>query len=307
MTLKIERAIDYNKKSAERRGWEPVWFGHDAIDETLYNKIWEFQDRKGLTRDGKVGKNTFRSIVAERQANENDEPDEVLKGKDYIVCDGKKVPIDANVVSFDENHKISFAHQKKRTYSKRKPGRKIGAIITHWDVTKGPISTFKVLRAVGLSSHFCIAVDGTIYQYADTKDITRHCGRLNSWTIGIDINSRVYAKYSDWYEQKGHGKRPLMVAKYHKRKKEILGYYPAQIEAYNKLIRVLCDFYDIPREAPVDEDGKLITTVYPELKKKKWEGVANHYNLTRKKWDTAGFLESCLDDDPDLFPNVKEW
>jgi len=307
MTLKMQRAVDYNKKSAQRLGWSPEWFGHNANDETLVELVRAFQDKTGLTRDGKVGKNTFRSIVARRQAELEDEPADIPTGCDYIVCDGKKVPIAANVVSFDENHKISFAHQKKRTYRKRKPGRKIGAIITHWDVTKGPFSTFRVLRAVGLSSHFCIAGDGTIYQYADTKDITYHCGRLNSWSIGIDMNTRVYAKYENWYKQGGRTPRPLMTAKYHRRKKKILGYTPEQVKSYNALIRTLCEFYDIPRRAPVDDEGKLITTVYNELKAKKWKGVGNHYNLTRKKWDTAGLFETCLDDDPELFPNVKEW
>ena len=67
-----------------------------------------------------------------------------------------------------------------------------------------------------------------------------------------------------------------------------MGYYPIQIEAYKKLITFLCNEYDIPLDYPKDEDGNLCTTVDKNAARGRFNGIVNHYNLTRNKIDTAG-------------------
>lgn len=303
-------AIEYNKKSSTRLGWSPEWFGYTEINDELIDDIKEYQRDHGLTADGKIGKLTFRRLENDRElfSGKEDPPEEPTLKSDYIICDGTKVPIDAKVISFDETDKYYFAKDAPKCIRQKDPGKRIiDAIIVHWDVTPNAPRTYRVLKHVGLSSHFCIDNDGTIYQFADPKDIAKHCGKLNSRTIGIDINSLVYTKHAARYEKKGLGRRPIITGRYHKRSKEILGYYDSQIDSGMKLIKVLCNFYNIPMEAPTDKNNNLWTSLHEPLRKRKWRGVACHYHLTKKKWDTAGYLESILEKDPEFFSNVKGW
>jgi len=45
------------------------------------------------------------------------------------------------------------------------------------------------------------------------------------------------------------------------------------------------------------EDGKMDTRVVSSVKRRKFKGVVNHYNVSRNKWDTAGLpLDEVLED-----------
>lgn len=303
-------AKEYNKRSSEKLGWSPSWLGHSGITDELIEDIKDYQREHGLKADGKVGPITFKRLDEDRRLFNDSpaDPDDDICTEEYIICDGQRVPIDTKVVTFDEDDKFYFAKRAKRNLRQKKPGtRRIDACIIHWDVTSSAQKTYKVLRSAGLSSHFCVDSDGTIYQYADPKDITFHCGKLNSRTIGIDINSLVYTKYAPRYVKKGLGRRPVITGHYHRRKKTILGYYDVQVVATMKLLKVLSDFYNIPMVVPMDENNNLLTTLHEPLRKKQWKGIACHYHLTKKKWDTAGFLESILEKDSSFFDDVEGW
>ena len=68
-----------------------------------------------------------------------------------------------------------------------------------------------------------------------------------------------------------------------------LGYYPVQIDAFKALLKALKAHYGdaIKFECPL-RDGKLLTTVDKNAAKGKFNGVVNHYHLTKRKIDCAG-------------------
>ena len=80
----------YNKRSAKKYGWHPSWFGDtlNDFDQNLCESIKRFQHDHDLSIDGKVGPNTFRRLLAERDLQESD---------NFILCDGQQIDIDWDV------------------------------------------------------------------------------------------------------------------------------------------------------------------------------------------------------------------
>jgi hypothetical protein len=61
-----------------------------------------------------------------------------------------------------------------------------------------------------------------------------------------------------------------------------------QIEAYKKLLKVLCEHYDIPAQTPMINDTVAATGVVKEAVRKKYKGIICHYHVSRNKIDCAG-------------------
>lgn len=291
--MSISNKIFYNEASATKLGWEPSWFGVEDFEEELIEKIKKFQEKYNLGVDGLCGPITYRHLVTEREANAHLVEQQLSKFVDsgnYITCDDKRVPInwDKVVTLRDSNSKV--LPENCYRYG-RKAVDKPSMIVTHFDVCLSAESCYRVLKKKGISSHFVIDNDGTIYQMVDTVHEAWHAGngRVNRASIGIDISNAFYTKYQKYYRTKGHGTRPVLTdVKVHGATiKECLGFYPVQIEAYKALVETLCDHYDIPIECPLDDDGKMLRKVHKPSVKAKYSGVINHFHITRGKIDTA--------------------
>ena len=110
--------------------------------------------------------------------------------------------------------------------------------------------------------------------------------------------SRNIVKYNDYYTKKGFNKRPVCKdSRVHGIKlKPHLGYYPVQIEAYKKLVSVLCREYDIPIQTPMINKRTEDANVVPEARKGKYKGIVCHYHVSRNKIDCAGLnLKSIIE------------
>ena len=108
-----------------------------------------------------------------------------------------------------------------------------------------------------------------------------------------------YLKYNKLYARKGFPRRPILIdSQVHGvQLKPHLGYYPVQIESYKKLVNLLCEYYNIPKKTPRNEDGSLRTRVVKEAKRAKFNGIVCHYHLTRNKIDCAGLqLDKIVDE-----------
>ena len=284
----------YNKKSSRKYGWHPSWF-HETLkefDNNLLEHIKLFQTEHGLVPDGKVGPKTFGRLLTSRD-------EEISKNKNYIIINGDRVKIDCDTI-------INI--MPSGTFRQWRKTRKPNMIVTHWDVCTSASKCYRVLKARGISTHFCIDNDGTIHQFVDTNNVAYHAGNpANKKSIGIDFSNAYYTKYNKWYKRKGFGPRPVLANSrvhgvklgYH------LGYYPQQIESYKKLRNILCDHYDIKKDVPRDENGDLITKVVREAKVAKFNGIVCHYHLTRNKIDCAGLelgkiVDEINDDSSDV-------
>jgi N-acetyl-anhydromuramyl-L-alanine amidase AmpD len=187
---------------------------------------------------------------------------------------------------------------KPGAFKKYRGIRNPNMIVTHWDVCTSAEKCKRVLEARGISTHFCIDNDGTIYQYLDTNDVGWHAGKVNNYSIGIDFSNAYYVRYNSLYELKGFKPRPVLEnSRVHGVKlKPHLGYYPVQIEAYKRLIKTISRHYNIPLVVPTTDDEKLMTGVCNSAASGKFKGIVCHYHLTRKKIDCAGLeLKKIID------------
>ena len=288
--------IRYNKRSAKKYGWEPSWFGATEFDNELIKNIKEFQELHDLKADGLCGPATYRRAYTNKLVyidNTEDVMQTEIK-KNRIFCNG--VPIS---IKWD---KIEISWINDKCFSKVKNKiRKPTMVVTHWDATLSAASCKRILEKRKISTHFVIDNDGTIVQLVDTQDVAWHAGirRVNKASVGIDFSNAVYTKYNKAYVKKGFGLRPIIDGwRVHGwRPKPFLGAYPIQIEAYKALLEALHKHYGIPMECPLDDDGNLLTGIHKPSKRAKFKGVVNHYNLSKKKWDTLGLeLDKILEE-----------
>tara|TARA_R110000751_G_scaffold275260_1_gene376097 strand:+ start:856 stop:1704 length:849 start_codon:yes stop_codon:yes gene_type:complete len=265
---------NYNKKSSKRYGWHPSWFGDhlNSFDKDLIGAIKWFQVQNELAVDGKVGPSTFRRVLASR---------DLKKTENYIVVNDCCIAIDWDV-------KIDL--MPPNCYKQSRKERTPNMIVTHWDATTSADKCKRVLQARNISTHFCIDNDGVIHQYVDTNNIAWHAGGVNKYSIGIDFSNAYYLKYNNFYIKEGFKERPVCKnSRVHGIKlKPHLGYYPIQIEAYKKLLSVLCKEYNIPMQTPMLNKNTANLSVVPEAIKGKYKGVICHYHVSRNKIDCAG-------------------
>jgi len=159
------------------------------------------------------------------------------------------------------------------------------------------------LNKRGISVHFCLDNDGTIYQILDTQHGAWHCSSRvgNQNSIGIEISNAYYPKYQDWYVKNGFGERPIVqnATVHGKNLPDFTDFYPIQLEALKKLWEALHLGLDIPLEYP-EIDGKLCQTVHKPSMEGTFRGFNNHYNYTKGKIDCAGL------DLPAMLEEIKE-
>jgi len=275
--MRIDQKIASNKVSAKKYGWDPSWFGCSSFDSNLILKIEEFQREFNLTVDGLVGPNTHRVANSFRMSSKDQ----------YIICGGKRVPIDwPKVIAMDERGALTVPSKNYKKGLRRKPNM----FVVHWDACLSASSCASVLRDRGLSVHFCIDNDGTIYQLVDCDDIAYHAGNVNSASIGVEVSNAFYPKFQSWYEKNGFGARPVLTnTRVHGSVIDShLDFYPIQKEALSVLIKTVCNWYGIPLQTP-----DSITEV-PEAARGTYKGVVSHYHVTKNKIDCAGLDISSL-------------
>ena len=288
----------YNKSSADSLGWSPSWFGADGFDDDLVKKVQKWQKSLGLRADGLVGPMTYRRIWTERQSNISDFKPRDMSAcgneSSFIVHNGKFLPINwGKVVLWDEEGGLKCSPGTYSSYA-GKPDRKPHYFVNHWDVCLSSESMARVIARRGISIHFGIDNDGTIYQLLDTQHAAWQAGsrRWNHDSIGVEIANAYYAKYQGWYEKNGFGPRPIVkkgAASVHGRSVgEHLDFYPVQIQALKALWVAIHKGIGIPLETPLDNSGKLVEGLDKRCEASKFEGFINHYNLTRRKIDCAG-------------------
>lgn len=280
----------YNESSSAKLGWEPEWFGCDSFDEDLSAAIAKFQRDIGMAADGLCGPGTFRAIFNERMSKIEDfRPAPSSPGEKFIICNGDYFPIKwPKVKLFFEADGLKLTSGLRRHEGERKPS----FFVTHWDVCLSSKMCHKVLEQRGISVHFAIDNDGTIFQFMDMNDVAYHAGsRLwNDKSIGVEIANGYYLRHQDWYVRNGLGERPVITdAVCHGSKLEpFTGFYPQQLEALKALYRAVHKATGIPLEAPLDRSGNTNTTVSKKCADGQFEGFMSHYHLKKAKTDCAG-------------------
>ena len=301
----------YNKSSSDSLGWLPSWFGCEFFDNNLIKAVQKWQKSHYLKADGLVGPMTHRRLWTEREMDISDykPPKKCLfspKSK-YIVHNGNFIPIKwEKVILWDESD--GFKSQKGSYLDNTgNPDRQPTMFVNHWDVCLSSESCAKILNKRGISVHFLIDNDGTIYQMLDTQHIAWHAGIPrykggNDKGIGVEISNAYYPKYQEWYIKHGFGTRPIQEHGYvhGNTLQPFMDFYPIQLQALKVLWEAVHLGIGIPLEYPKNEKGHVDTGVHRECERGIYHGICNHYNFTNSKIDCAGL------DLPILLTEVKD-
>jgi N-acetyl-anhydromuramyl-L-alanine amidase AmpD len=193
----------------------------------------------------------------------------------------------------------------------------VDQFVIHYDVCGVSNQCFKVLHDLrGLSVHFMLDVDGTIYQTLDLKERAWHAGTANSRSIGIEIANLGAYRSADqpalreWYAHDSEGPflrvperigdpmihtanfvaRPARPEPVHG---TIQGtslvqydFTPEQYAALIRLTAALCKvFPQIRCDYPRDDQGRLIPRRLPDDQLEDYRGVLGHFHITTSKID----------------------
>jgi N-acetylmuramoyl-L-alanine amidase len=197
----------------------------------------------------------------------------------------------------------------------------VDKFVIHYDVCGTSRQCFRILHDVrGLSVHFLLDVDGTIYQTLDLKERARHSGPANDASVGVEIaqigaydpdNLKDRAVLDAWYKKDESGRVRIQLPAYlgdpHLRVKgfvprpardepvvgEIQGrrlmQYDFTEEQYRSLVRLgaaLCaSFPKIRPDAPRDAAGRIRSAALSPAEIDAFGGLVGHYHLTTAKTD----------------------
>jgi len=202
--------------------------------------------------------------------------------------------------------------------------RVVDQFVLHYDVCGISKSCFNVLHDHrGLSIHFMLDLDGTIYQALDLKERAWHATTSNDRSIGIEIaNMGAYppaeAKpLEEWYRPDAQGKPVITIPErlgdpmLHTpgfvgrpaRPDPVTGdiqdtslvqydLTPQQYAALIKLTAALCKvFPQIACDYPRDASGALIPRKLPDEDLARFKGVLGHYHIQTNKTDPGPALQ----------------
>lgn len=193
----------------------------------------------------------------------------------------------------------------------------VDQFVMHYDVCGVSKQCFKILHDHrGLSVHFMLDIDGTIYQTLDLKERAWHATISNSRSIGIEIagigaypaDNEVLEKWYFPAEDGGTMLRPprwlghlgLRTVPFYGRPAQpepIVGtiqgvelmQYDFTAEQYDSLIKLtatLCRIFPkLECEYPKNEENQLIPRVLTDSQWKDFRGVLGHYHVQKNKTD----------------------
>jgi N-acetyl-anhydromuramyl-L-alanine amidase AmpD len=196
--------------------------------------------------------------------------------------------------------------------------QKVDQFVYHFDVTGTSSQCFFILHDCrGLSVHFMLDVDGTIYQTCDVKESAWHATDSNPRSVGIEIaNIGAYPPndpkrtLKEWYRKDKDGRTQVVLPAY-VRKAAIRNpgpYYPARedpvvgeiqqrtLEMYDltpqqydsliKLTAALCTALPkITCDYPREPDGKVVNHVLTQSQWENYQGLMGHFHVQNDKSD----------------------
>jgi N-acetylmuramoyl-L-alanine amidase len=199
----------------------------------------------------------------------------------------------------------------------------VDQFVIHYDVAGTSKNCFEILQDKrGLSVHFMLDVDGTIYQSLDLKERAWHATIANNRSIGIEVaNIGAYplestGELSKWYHAGHDGKVRLVIPDRAKsslftsgvelhpsRDEPVVGkvqgqtlqqydFTPQQYDALIKLTATLCTvFPKIKCDYPRDASGALITRTLEAAEYQRFQGILGHYHVQTNKTDPGPALQ----------------
>jgi N-acetyl-anhydromuramyl-L-alanine amidase AmpD len=193
-----------------------------------------------------------------------------------------------------------------RRYSVRKPLQRYGVhppldavksvlkqFVVHHDGCSSADMCFSVLQNErGLSCHFLIDNDGTIYQTIDLALMAYHAAEWNTASIGVEFCNRGDAKKEPNYYSSGRAgpARDVKPCKINGHTILAFDYTPQQYVSFLALARGLQRLLpNLPAEFPQSSAGVPSWDTMPKGASFAFSGYIGHYHLTEQKWDPGPF------------------
>ena len=251
-----------------------------------------------------------------------DEPADSAPGESIVVA-GKHIPIGAPVVLWSDLRGFDgyrnglaergFGESRGNTVSEL--GQVIDQFVLHYDASSLSRVCFRTLKQRGLSVHFLLDLDGTLYQTLDLAETAWHATVANGRSVGVEIaNIGAYAPGNDtldeWYPTdaagpwvrlpEGYGESGVMTAGYvgrPARQQRIEGTINGnaleqhdltaeQYDTLTKLAAALCrTFPQIRADAPRDASGGVRMEALSEIEFSAFHGILGHQHVQANKVD----------------------
>lgn len=142
----------------------------------------------------------------------------------------------------------------------------------------------------GLSCHFLIDNDGTIYQTCDLAIMAYHASEWNVNSIGVELCNRGDAKKEPTYYSRHGVNRPVKPCKINNNTILSFDFTAEQYDSMTKLARALQRVLpNLPAEYPQTSAGVQSWQTMPTSATFSYSGYIGHYHLTNQKWDPGPF------------------
>lgn len=257
---------------------------------------------------------------------------EARRGDEIIVA-GQLFHTGTRVITWRDPGGYDAYHGSKDNYAERRPSRDartpatpldlaqlrglVDQFVIHYDSEGFSRHCFDILQKRGLSVHFLLDLDGTIYQTLDLRERAYHATIANSRSIGIEIaNIGAFppaqaAELSAWYHRDAAGNlyitppaklgptefhtpgyvgrpaRPFLVTgKINRHLVEQYDFTPAQYVALIKLTAALHRIFPrIALDCPRDANGRILRGELTAGEYARFHGVLGHWHIQSNKVD----------------------
>jgi len=189
--------------------------------------------------------------------------------------------------------------------------------VIHYDVCASSRRCFEVLQDMrGLSAHFLLDVDGTIYQTCDLRETCWHASQANDRSVGVEIanigaypvssaaetlsgwyandEEGPFLEYPPWFGETGvrtvgFTARPRLAERVrgfvHGAEFEQHDFTPEQYASLAALSSTLGEVLEFPLEVPRDTEGRVRTDALSDEEFQTWSGLIGHQHITTRKTD----------------------
>jgi N-acetylmuramoyl-L-alanine amidase len=192
--------------------------------------------------------------------------------------------------------------------------RVVDQFVIHFDAAGTSKRCFQILQdRRGLSVHFMLDLDGTIYQTLDAKESAWHATIANGRSIGIEVanigayavdgpdplavtykadaSGRIYIAGADASGPAASGilrptRNEVVVGTIQGKRLKQYDFTPEQYQALAKLTATLCKLFPkIRADCPRDESGAVVTHKLPDADYARYQGILGHYHVQTNKVD----------------------
>lgn len=248
--------------------------------------VYEFQRSQGLSPyacDGKLGRQTYALLV-----------EFIGDVYEHVMMNGTPLPLPERegykLITFEEHDGLDlhrFGH-----FSPRKT--EIKGVCLHWGGLDAQ-HCFNVFASPArkVSSHFLIGlVDGkpVIYQVLDLKHAAWHGGKINSYSIGIDICQQAGVQWADHYAEHGYD-LSVIDNPSSRGERKVLSLHPALRHATALFVKDLLNALGLPFNPAPDANG-----IFEDEVEAGEITLYGHSHVNRRKWDIAPYWDDIMDE-----------